>query len=103
LEETKRKWGMYDVFSKTKILRIEANKGTSLQYHNHKTEFWYILDGSGFVTIGNVGNQTKKAKKGDSFYVNIGQKHQILAGDEGMTVLEVATGDSVLEEDKVSL
>jgi mannose-6-phosphate isomerase len=100
LEETKRKWGMYDVFSKTKILRIEANKGTSLQYHNHKTEFWYILDGSGFATI---GNSTKEAKKGDSFYVNIRQKHQILAGDEGMTVLEVATGDSVLEEDKVSL
>jgi mannose-6-phosphate isomerase-like protein (cupin superfamily) len=97
MEKTNRKWGHYNVISKTKIMYLGPNKSTSFHLHKHKTEYWQILEGKGDAYIG--GNLIA-VRKGDSFTIHINEPHQLRAGPMGMAVLEVATGSNVLEEDK---
>jgi mannose-6-phosphate isomerase-like protein (cupin superfamily) len=100
MEQRERSWGEYDVLSKTKILKLNPNSHTSLQYHNYRHEFWTILEGHGMVII---GESKKRAYKGDTFFVKEKQIHQLIAGSKGMNVLEISVGKGVYEEDIVRL
>ncbi|MEI6462343.1 MAG: phosphomannose isomerase type II C-terminal cupin domain [bacterium] len=87
---------------KVKIISINKGESLSLQYHNLRSEFWKILEGSAYVKI---GDKTFNAKVGDEFYIPINEKHQISAPDSNCTFLEVAGGkfdqeDIVRLEDK---
>lgn len=89
-KENIRPWGEYHVVAKTKTFIVRPNQKLSLQYHNHREEFWKILSGSGKVTI---GDNVYDAKAGDTFIIHIGEKHRLESGPEGLEFMEVATGE----------
>lgn len=85
-----KKWGNYKVLLssknyKIKILTLKPNSKTSLQLHNHRAEFWLLLD------------------KKDKFCCRmIKQKEvHILINDtnEPLRVLEVQFGNKCIESD----
>ncbi|MEI6886987.1 MAG: phosphomannose isomerase type II C-terminal cupin domain [bacterium] len=104
----KRPWGeetwinSKENICKVKILHVNSGESLSLQYHNLRSEFWKILEGSAVVKI---GDKVTLANQGDEFYIPVNEKHQISANDVNCTFLEVSTGkfdqdDIVRLEDK---
>ncbi|MHB1316811.1 MAG: phosphomannose isomerase type II C-terminal cupin domain [Minisyncoccota bacterium] len=89
-----RPWGFFDEFvSNTpctvKIITVNPGESLSLQYHKNRSEFWVILSGSGFVT---VGDTKTPAKEGDRFNVDINTNHRVEAGTKPVVFLEISTG-----------
>lgn len=105
--EEKRPWGFFRRFtnnqkSTVKILKVKPNEILSLQSHKLRSEFWRIINGSGFVQI---GENKKEAQIGDEFTIALEEKHRLIAGDLGIEVLEIAIGnfeenDIIRYEDK---
>ena len=103
----KRPWGSFEEFCKNdictvKIITVNPNEELSLQYHNHRDEFWRILQGTAKIII---GDKIVDGKEGDEFFVTKGTKHRIAAGDKAVKVLEISFGkfdenDIVRLEDK---
>lgn len=91
----KRPWGNFERFTlneKTtvKIINVSAGEETSLQTHKRRSEFWKVLDGSGIFVIGEV---EKEGKRGDEFFVEKENKHQIKGGEGGVSLLEISFGE----------
>jgi len=91
----KKPWGQFDQFthneiSTVKIHSINPNSSLSLQYHNNRTEFWYIISGHPAVTI---GEKTTNANPGDEFTVEKLERHQIEAKDDAVKFLEICYGN----------
>jgi len=91
----KKPWGHFEQFtlneiSTVKIHSIDPNSSLSLQYHNDRTEFWYIISGHPVVTI---GEQKINAKPGDEFTIGKKELHQIEATDDAVQFLEIAYGN----------
>jgi len=85
-----KKWGNYKVLLsnknyKIKILTLKPHSKTSLQKHNHRAEFWLLLD------------------KKDKFTCRIIKQKEIhtLINDTNkvLKVLEVQFGDKCIESD----
>ncbi len=90
-----RPWGSFDQFTHNtqttvKILNISANKRLSLQKHKHRSEFWHIISGDGIVII---GAEEHKAQPDNEFEISVGVVHRISGGEQGMRILEIATGN----------
>lgn len=88
-------WGKFEQFTHNevttvKIISVNANNLLSLQYHNHRTEFWRIISGHPLVTVGEV---VKIAKPGDEFIIDKLQPHRLEAQNDNVKVLEIAYGD----------
>lgn len=91
----KKPWGQFDQFTHNeittvKIISVNANNSLSLQYHDHRSEFWRIISGSPQVT---VGEKTTIANPGDEFIIEDKQPHQLEAKSDDVQVLEIAYGD----------
>ncbi len=93
-----RPWGDFERFtlnevSTLKVITVSPNQQLSLQAHEHRDEFWRVLQGSGSVV---VGEETILAPlpaiAGDSFYIPRGTKHRVAGGEQGLVFLEVALG-----------
>lgn len=89
-----RPWGSFERFthneqSTVKIIRINPGEVFSLQQHEKRNEFWSIVSGRGFVTI---GDQRIEAHPQNTFMVTSGTKHRAEAGPEGLIMLEIAFG-----------
>lgn len=103
----KRPWGSFEEFCKNevctvKMLTVNPNEELSLQYHNHRDEFWKIIAGKAKIVI---GEQTINAKEEDEFFIERGIKHRIKTGDSSVKILEISFGkfneqDIVRLEDK---
>ena len=102
--KTIRSWGYYEVLNnyffdeisiKIKYLKIYQNKNISYQTHNFRDEFWIILDGYGEVII---NGRLSKIKKGDTCYINAGDKHAIKA-IQTLKIMEIQRGVKTIEED----
>jgi len=90
-----RPWGQFRQFTKNenvtvKIHHITPHSSWSLQYHNHRSELYFILEGTPVVT---VGENKLAAKPGDEFLVHEKEKHRIEAGDTETVVLEICYGE----------
>lgn len=93
--EEERPWGKFERFtnncvSTVKIIYVNPSKRLSLQSHNKRQEFWKVISGSG---IFDVNGKVHNVKVGDEIVVNLGDKHRMIGGEEGMSVLEISTGD----------
>jgi len=78
-----------------------APKGKlSLQKHKHRAEIWTVVDGSGFVT---VGEMVHPAVKGNVFRIEVGEIHRAEGGDKGMHIIEVQLGDYLGEDDIIRI
>ena len=90
-----RPWGSFEQFthnelSTVKLLYIKKGEELSLQYHNHREEFWKVVVGNPRLVI---GEEVFEAHVGDEHIAKTGVKHRISAPTDDVVVLEVATGD----------
>lgn len=93
--QIERPWGNFRQFthnesSTVKIITVKPNEILSLQSHNKRAEFWHVITGSGTVEIGEI---KKNTVVGDEHEIPIGVKHRLGTGSDGISVLEIATGD----------
>ena len=94
-----RPWGSEEILtvnepSTVKILTINPGQRTSLQYHNHRQEFWKLIEGEAIFEIDGVKID---AKIGDEHEIKTGMKHRLAGKDiEGGVagkVLEISFGE----------
>ena len=91
-----RPWGQFQQFVSNqtvtvKIITVEPGHRLSLQTHEHRGEFWQVLDVPIEVT---VADRTWEAQPGESVWVPQGAVHRMAnKGDRSGRLLEVAFGD----------
>ncbi len=101
-----RPWGSWRVVDTgptftTKQVQVNAGQRLSLQYHNHRSEHWVIVAGSGEAT---VGGDTIRIEAGRHVNIPSGVKHRIHnTGDTPLIFVEVQLGELLDENDIVRL
>ena len=99
-----RPWGTWTVVEANesftlKTIRVDPGQRLSLQYHNHRSEHWVVVAGSGVVTI---GGDLNRVERGSHVYVPRETKHRIANdGEESLVFVEVQFGDRLEESDIV--
>lgn len=102
LDKSDRPWGKYEVISeqethKVKTIWVAPGKRISYQRHEKRAEHWFIIKGSGEVTIDGV---VKLISAGDSVDFGIGTLHRIAnTSTEEIIFVEVQTGTYFGEDD----
>lgn len=91
----KRPWGSFTEFASNepvtvKIIEVLPNQAFSLQTHSKRDESWYIISGNGKAI---VGDEEFDINPDMDLYVQRETKHQIIAGDEKVVLLEVSRGE----------
>ena len=89
-----RPWGDFerltkDVPSTVKIITVNQNQSTSLQYHYRRQEYWRIIQGNPVLTI---GDKNISALPGHEFFIDKLVKHRILATNKNVIILEISLG-----------
>ena len=101
-EEGNRPWGIYEILdSQTnfKVKRVVVLPGKRLSYQSHekRAEHWFIVQGSGEVTL---NGENFGCTVGDTFDIEIGKKHRIHnTGVQDLIFIEVQTGTYFGEDD----
>jgi len=103
-EKVERPWGSFERFTLNeattiKILTLNAGESLSLQTHEHRDEFGRVVKGSGTVRIGETETDVHE---GNTFFVPHTTPHRVIAGETGLTYLEISFGDFA-EDDEVRL
>ena len=106
LEFDQRPWGNYQVLEdaeghKVKRILVSPGKRLSLQKHARRAEHWFVVQGSGVVTI-----DDRRVPVGPGAAVDIprGSAHRIENdGDADLVFIEVQHGDYFGEDDIVRL
>ena len=101
-----RPWGSYTVLDegaghKVKRIVVEVGKRLSYQFHQHRAEHWFVVQGDGVVTLD--GN-TLGVGTGRTVDVPTGVAHRIEnVGAEDLVFIEVQHGEYFGEDDIVRL
>lgn len=101
-EESFRPWGRYIVTDespthKVKQIWVEPGARLSYQRHQHRAEHWFIVIGSGEVTIDGT---IRTVVPGESVDIAVGQLHRMHnTGSEELLFVEVQTGTYFGEDD----
>ena len=99
---SERPWGAFEQFTlneqtTVKIITVAPGQRLSLQTHEHRAEFWQVLDVPLDIT---VDDQTWSAQPGEQIWVPQGAKHRM--GNSGQVpgrVLEIGYG--TFDEDDI--
>ncbi len=80
-------------------VKVTLNPGHRMNYHNHekRDEVWNIISGSG-KTI--VDGMEQPVKPGDVITMAAGCKHTVIAGEDGLQIIEVQIGRDITVTDK---
>ena len=106
LEHDERPWGSYTVLAdesdhKVKRLVVEPGQRLSYQKHAKRAEHWFVVRGSGHVTL---DGDDLPVGPGTAVDVPQGAAHRITNdGDEPLVFVEVQHGESFAEDDIVRL
>jgi len=97
-----KSWGSYrviDVEEQSMTVKVSLNSGHMMNYHSHekRDEVWTVISGSG-KTI--VDGMEQLIKSGDVITMAAGCKHTVIAGDEGLQLIEVQLGSEINVNDK---
>jgi len=97
-------WGTYEVLLdelnyKVKRIVVNPEQKFSLQYHEHRSEYWTVVSGSGFVEI---DNETHEAVPNTFWYIPRRAVHRASAGKDALVFIETQIGDC-REEDIIRL
>ncbi len=101
-EDNQRPWGFYDVLSdmddhKVKRITVYSGKRLSLQRHKRRAEHWYIIKGTGVVTLNDNEIEVYKGKAVD---IEKEAAHRISnTGTDDLVFIEVQSGDYFGEDD----
>jgi cytidyltransferase-like protein len=89
--------------AKVKRLVIEPNKSISMQYHDKRSEFWFIESGVGeLYSINELGLEVFKFRmdKHDTYTVHPGEWHRVQnIGKTDLHVIEIQYGSECTEDD----
>src|ERR1700728_4828782 len=97
-----RPWGGFEILSdadshKVKRLTVEPGHRLSYQRHAHRSEHWFIVRGTGQVTI---DGRSHSVHPGTAVDVPLGVAHRIEnSGSEPLVFIEVQHGISFDEDD----
>lgn len=91
----KRPWGQFIQFTDNeictvKIITVKPNSRLSLQYHNHRDEFWRVIEGEGQIVL---GEDTIDVKKDDEFFIERKVLHRMMTKDKSMSIMEISYGE----------
>ena len=97
-----KSWGSYQVIDaedNSITIKVTLNPGHRMNYHSHdhRDEVWTIVSGSG-KTI--VDGMEQLVKTGDVVTMGAGCKHMVIAGEEGLQLIEVQLGTDITVADK---
>ena len=102
-----RPWGSWEVIRegtygptqyKIKFLTIDPDKSISLQYHDHRSEYWTIVQGNARINLDE--NIITNAVAGDMISVPQGVVHKVQnVGTDPLVILELQMGSQTVEED----
>ena len=101
-ESDTRPWGRYEVLteeSSFKVKTITVNPGHRLSYqrHHRRSEHWYVVEGSGLVTLDGT---TRDVTVGSTVDVAVGVAHRIQnTGSGPLVFVEVQRGTYLGEDD----
>lgn len=88
-------------FSEVFIVVIEPGKAPPLHVHNDTEQIFYVLDGSGILTIGKDRPETFKVGPGHTVRIPIGEWHSIEAdSDSILRYLAIDCFGSIRNEDE---
>ena len=102
LEKAERPWGRYEVLQesathKVKCIWMKPGFRLSYQRHKYRAEHWFIVQGTGEITIDGVVSQVGP---GSTVEFPIGTLHRLSnTGAEEIIFVEVQTGTSFEESD----
>jgi mannose-6-phosphate isomerase-like protein (cupin superfamily) len=84
-------WGITDRYA-GKILHIKKGEALSLQYHERKDEFQYIVKGTVDIELGGADGvlQTHRLHAGDTLHITPGMRHRLTAVED-TDIFEVST------------
>ena len=97
-----KSWGSYrvlDVEEGSLTVKVTLNPNNKMNYHSHdhRDEVWTVIAGTG-KTI--VDGMEQPVRVGDVITMAAGCKHTVIAGDQGLQLIEVQLGDEISVSDK---
>lgn len=97
-----KSWGRYqviDVEDESLTIKITLIPNYQMNYHSHerRDEVWTVISGSG-KTI--VDGMEQPIKPGDVITMAAGCKHTVIAGENGLQLIEVQLGTDINVADK---
>lgn len=97
-----KSWGSYrvlDVEEDSMTVKVTLNPGHKMNYHSHeyRDEVWTVISGEG-RTI--VDGMEQPVQAGDVVTMAAGCKHTVIAGSEGLQLIEVQLGKEIAVSDK---
>lgn len=101
-----RQWGTHEVLEETpycKVRKVTLYPGKTHRLHKHdlRSEQWTVVHGTATITL---GKETKEYRTKDSVYIPIGVEHSVSNyEDEDLVIIEVAIGETVSEDDSVTI
>jgi mannose-1-phosphate guanylyltransferase len=100
---THRPWGLFSIIDqgsnyKIKKIILEPKSEISLQYHNFRSEYWFVLTGSPIIIL---GDHETKLKPGETIKIEKKQTHQLINKSNNVVeIIEIQYG-KYLEEDDI--
>lgn len=97
-----KSWGSYrvlDVSEKGMTVKVTLNPSHRMNYHSHekRDEVWTVVSGSGKAI---VDDMEQIVGPGDVITMAAGCKHTVIAGDDGLVLIEVQLGEEISSSDK---
>ena len=97
-----KSWGRYhvlDVQGNSMTILATLNPGQHMSYHSHehRDEVWTVIRGSGRTIVDGMEQQIRI---GDVITMEAGSRHTVIAGDEGLQLIEVQIGSEISAADK---
>jgi mannose-6-phosphate isomerase len=85
------RWAITDRYA-GKVLHINRGEAMSLQYHERKDEFMYVVKGAVDMELGGAdGELTKhRLQAGDTLHITLGTRHRLTAVED-TDIFEVST------------
>lgn len=75
--------------SMVKVITVRKGEALSLQFHNNRTEDWFVVSGEGEAQI---GDGRLALAQGSQCHIPRGTKHRVTAGSSDLVFVEVARG-----------
>ncbi|HSA74906.1 MAG TPA: phosphomannose isomerase type II C-terminal cupin domain [Candidatus Nitrosocosmicus sp.] len=93
--EEVRPWGKFEKFVENqkctvKLLHLNPESQTSLQFHHKREEWWKLIKGSISVEL---DGEKKTLKANDTIHIPKGSKHRVINLESPSTILEISFGE----------
>jgi len=85
------RWAITDRYA-AKILHVNKGEALSLQYHERKDEYQYVIRGCVQIEVGDSDGQlmARRMNAGDTLHITPGTRHRITAVEDA-DIFEVST------------